>query len=185
MNAPWVLLVLVPLVLLLNFYLWRRRGRGWRTHVDALIRVVQPHVPEPVLDVVVLQPAGTVGRQARAEQGRGVASLAGGLGGEVSGALASFHANEAAEREQPPPFTALAVTSGGCFLLPVSLAGGWSAGPVELGWDRGEAAYAVEGRALTIQLSIRLPNGWTHHYETARDPAGYTASVIDRLTTDR
>ena len=35
-------------VLVLNYVLWKRRGRGWRRHVDAFIAVLQPYVDEPV-----------------------------------------------------------------------------------------------------------------------------------------
>ena len=184
--SPLVVVVLMLGVLALNFVLWRRRGRGWRPHVDAFIAVLQPYVPEPVTDVVVLQPAGTVGRQARAEQGRGLRTLAGGIGGEASAALAEARADEEAAREALPPMTALAVTARRRYLLPVVLArGSWSAAAPERSWDAGAARYETAGRGLTIQLDIVLADGsWTGHYETARDPAGYSASVLARLAAE-
>lgn len=175
------LILLIPAVLLLNYALWRRRGRGWQRHVAAFKAVVQPYVPEPVLDVLVLQPAGAVGRQACAEQSRGLRTIFGGMSGELGGAIAEHRAGEQADRETLPPMTALAVTEHRCHLLPVTLAGGvWSAGPVERSFDRAEAAYDVEGRALTIQVTITV-GAWRGEYEIARDPARYGDAVLDRL----
>lgn len=141
--SPLLLVALMAAMLLLNFVIWKRRGRGWRRHVDAFVAVLQPYVPEPVVGVVVLQPAGTVGRQARAEQGRGLNVMLGGMGGELQGAVAEHRANEAAEAEELPPFTALAIGESRRYLLPVTLSNGaWSASPVERSWGAGDATYA-------------------------------------------
>lgn len=180
--SPYVIALMAG-VLGLNLFLWRRRGRGWRTHVDAFLAVLQPYVSEPLVDAVVLQPAGAVGRQARAEQGRGLRTVFGGMGGELSGAMAEARAEEDAEQESLPPMTALAVSAGRRYLLPVSLSRGvWSAGPVERSWGVGEAAYSLSGRALTIQVTITL-GAWTGEYEAARDPAKYGETVLSRLAS--
>lgn len=179
--SPALLAALVAAVLLLNLFLWKRRARGWRRHVDAFVAVVQPYVPEPVVDVVVLQPAGTVGRQARAEQGRGLNVLLSGAGGELQQAMAEHRAGRQADAEELPPFTALAVGERRRYLLPVSLSGGvWSASPVERSWGAGDAAYALSGGALTVQVTI-TSGSWAGAYETARDPAGYAQGVLERL----
>lgn len=179
----WVVPVLA--VLALNFYLWKRRASGWRKHVDDFIAVVQPYVDEPVTDVVVLQPAGTVGRQARAEQKRGLNVMFGGMSGDISGAIAEHRADEEAGRETLPPMTALAVGASGRYLLPVVLSSGaWSAGPVERSWGAGDATYALSARSLTIQVTVTLTDGsWTGAYEAARDPAAYSQSVLERLAS--
>lgn len=180
--SPLLLVALAAGMLLLNYVLWRRRGRGWRRHVDALIAVVGPHVPERVLDVVVLQPAGTVGRQARAEQSRGLNALLGGMGGELQGAVAGHRAAEAAEAEELPPFTALAVGEKRRYLLPVTLSrGAWSASKVERSWGEGDATYALAERTLTVQVTI-TSGSWVGEYEVARDPAGYAQGVLSRLS---
>lgn len=171
-------------VLALNLVIWKSRGRGWRRHVDDVIRVLQPHVGEPITDVVVLQPAGAVGRQARAEQGRGLRTIFGGMSGELSGAMAEHRAEQEADAEELPPMTALALTAAGRHLLPVELRDGvWSAGRVERSWAVGDARYESSGGALTIQLAIHVGD-WTGRYETARDPAGYSASVLARLQSE-
>lgn len=169
-------------VLVLNYVIWKRRGRGWREHVDAFNAVVQPYVPEPVVDAIVLQPAGAVGRQARTEQGRGLRTVFGGMGGELSGALAEHRASEEAEREDAlPPMTALALTASRRYLVPVSLDRGvWTAGPVVRSWAVGDATYSTSGRALTIQVTITVGE-WVGEYEIARDPAKYGESVLARL----
>lgn len=180
--SPYVIALMAG-VLGLNYFLWRRRGRGWRTHVDAFLAVLQPHVPEPVVDAVVLQPAGAVGRQARAEQERGLRTVFGGMGGELSGAVASARAESEAEAEVLPPMTALALSEGRRYLLPVSLSGGvWSAGPVERSWGVGDASYSLSGRALTIQVTITV-GPWVGEYEAARDPAKYGEAVLSRLAS--
>ncbi|HWL38331.1 MAG TPA: hypothetical protein VNQ77_19240 [Frankiaceae bacterium] len=178
--SPYVVALMVGM-LGLNFFLWKRRGRGWRTHVDAFLAVLQPYVPEPLVDAVVLQPAGAVGRQARAEQGRGLRTIFGGMGGELSGAVAEARAESEADREELPPMTALALSEGRRYLLPVVLTRGvWSAGPVERSWGVGEVAYSLSGRALTIQVTISVGE-WTGEYEAARDPAKYGETVLQRL----
>lgn len=182
--SPALLAVLMAGMLALNLYLWKRRGRGWRTHVLAFVSVVQPYVPEPVVDAVVLQPAGAVGAQARAEQSRGLRTLFSAAGGELSGAVAEHRASEAADAEGAeglPPMTALVVTASRRYLLPVVLADGvWSASPPERSWGAGEATYALSPRALTIQVTIECGH-WTGAYETARDPARYSQTVLERL----
>ncbi len=182
---PWLLGALAAGMLAVNLAIWKSRGRGWRRHVDALIAVLQPYVPEPVRDVLVLQPAGTVGRQARAEQGRGVNVLLGGVSGEVGGALAAHRADEAAAAETLPPMTALAVTDAGRYLLPVTLERGtWTAAPVERSWRAGDATYDVGQRALTVQVAITLADGTpVGAYEVARDPAGYAQALVARLAS--
>lgn len=181
---PAVLLALMAGVLVFNFLLWKRRGRGWRRHVDDFIAVLAPRVPEPVVDVVVLQPAGAVGRQARAEQGRGLRAIVGGMSGEIIGAVAEHRAGEEADAEaELPPMWALALSSGRRYLLPVALLdGAWSAGAVERSWAAGDATYSTSARSLTIQVTVTLTDGsWTGAFETARDPAGYAQSILDRL----
>jgi len=173
--SPPLLVALMAGILGLNFFLWKRRGRGWRRHVDDFVRVLQPHVGEPVLDAVVLYPAGAVGRQARAEQGRGLRQL---VSGDLAGALGDDGPDDS------PPLTGLAVTADRCHLLPVELRDGvWHARPVSFSWERGAARVETSGRALTIQVTIALHDGsWSGAYEVARDPAGYAASVLAGLS---
>ena len=171
-------------MLVLNYFIWRSRGRGWRKHVDAFIGAIQPRIPEPVREVIVMEPAGWVGRQARGEQMRGLNVLMAGMGGELQGAIAQHRADEAAEADDVlPPWTALALTDNHRYLLPVELNNGrWTAGEVEKHWKRGETRVDTTARTLTIQVYLSLADGsWQGEYEIARDPAKYGNRVLDIL----
>jgi hypothetical protein len=183
-DALPLTIALMAGMLALNYFIWKSRGRGWRKHVDAFIRTIQPRIPEPVRDVIVMEPAGWVGRQARGEQMRGLNVLLSGMGGELQGALAQHRATEAAEAEDElPPWTALVLTDTHRYLMPVRLEDGkWSAGEVEKRWKRGETRLDTSARTLTVRVHLSLADGsWQGEYEIARDPAKYGIRVLDTL----
>ena len=134
---------------------------------------------ETVYDHVTLLPVGTVGRQARAEQARGVASL-------VTEGLSGVDGAEVDPLPEPVvTYDVLALTtSGRLHLAPITQADAttWEPQPPRATWQPGTVTVTAAPGAVTRRVTIAAADGsWTQEYESGRDVLHASSRSLDRI----
>jgi len=141
--------------------------------------LVQPHVPEPVLAVGALQPAGTWGNFGLTK----VSPLAGMLGRSRNNKKAGGLAKTGGFRT--PKLAAIAVTQDRVYVFSLGTKRGLQVEELLATWDRADLRITTEPGRLATKVMVDVIST-DDHYEleaTNVGDQGLTQTFLDTLTT--